>query len=158
MKQSKKGYTAIIQKVIVYLFITLPFLVAASAMLYDIGESYEANTHRYPQSVEDQVIETRLLYNPDCFAYQRPSGRTELAVLDPSRLDRNSVMNDCLKQDPRNSNKKIPVKLTVTVNDKIQYAAHTDAWNNAPVQNPRIHTYVVHVKDKGLGKAKVRYT
>lgn len=152
----RKGYQSNTEKIIVWTFITLPVLIMITLFFYQVGQQYEENNYQYPQSVEDQIIETRLLYNPNCFAHERPSGRPELGVLDPSKVTKNT-MQRCISTSRLQESKAIKVEITNKSEQDPLHTALTDAYQNNPPTDPRTTTYTVTVKGEGTATALFRY-
>ncbi len=137
-------------KQLYWTLIVLPFLVVIGAVVFYVVYSVIGVTGGIFPGLEEKIYETRLLYSPNCFAYQNPeTGRVYTSTIDLSKTNED-VLHGCA---PLTGIREPALRVEITYrdeNDNTKTVSLTsENWDDKTTGMMRIKKYPVKVKGYG---------
>lgn len=149
---NKKGFVSDSEQLITWAFLALPALVLIGALFFLLGQSYESQKAAFPEDTQYNVLTTRILYTPECYAHQTRQGRTLVGVISQESIS-DTTLNDCIQT----TDLDVGVFTRLFVDNEPVAEAKTEGWDSIPSQDRYVADKIVSVDTNTLGVLRVRY-
>ena len=144
-------------KQLYWTLIVLPFLVVIGAVVFYVVYSVIGVTGGVFPGLEEKIYETRLLYSPNCFAYQDPeTSRVYTSTIDLSKANQ-EVFSECV---PLTSLREPALRAEISYlenNEARTISVTSDNWDDKTTSRLRVKKYPVKIKGYGDGVMNLIY-
>ena len=153
----KKGLSES-DKQLYWTLIVLPFLVVIGAVVFYIVYSLVGVTDGIFPGLEEKIYETRLLYSPNCFAYQdEESGRVYTSTIDLDKATE-EVFRGCV---PLTTAREPALRVEINYHDENEdmktVSFSSENWEEKVTGGFRVKQYPVIIKGHGEGMMDLIY-